>query len=571
MSATPAQDQSKSAIAAVRAIITSLQLSLKMLTLYAEDHVYCEKSILRVHVGLESFHSKFGTLVLEVRSDCLLYEGDTVHEGTSKDGDLAFALFRDGVLELIFLNGIEMEEVAFLIRTIDRYRSLATTAEGDIVTALWEARLPHIHHIAAENILEIDQGKQTPSADSKGFQIPDLPAEAFEAAPPGGDQTPMETTIREAVKHIEFPPVSPMGLQLSPEEADDLEDMVRSEEERDATQEIMDMMGDILKDQQDEEFFAYILEYMLEEFAASLKRKDFQVAFRIMQTLHQVRKLSEESRAWALSRIHGFFSNIGRPEFLEGLKEVLPTLTAAQINTARKVLGLLSPEAILGLGPILTDVSGPVSEMIGDVLISLASRDIRHMEQLLKDAEEPLVFRLVPLLGRMDGNKSFQMLLESARHPAERVRLEALRAINKRKLWTYEKMGLLLDDESNLIRRLAIKYLGVRKSEVAEGLLVKYIRNGKFDGDDSGELIACFKALGKCGTPRSLPFLKEALLKGGWLSRFRTSPRRQGAAIALAQFGTKQSLQVLEEAARSPFPAVRNAVQAAYEDKGGEP
>jgi hypothetical protein len=436
--------------------------------------------------------------------------------------------------------------------------------------------LPHIHHVAAENILEIDQGKQTTSsADSIGFQIPDLPAEAFEAAPPDappdGDQTPMETTISEAVRHLEFPPVSPMGFQLSPEEADDLEEMVRSEEERDATQEIMDMMGDILKEQQDEEFFAYILEYVLEEFVASLKRKDFQVAFRIMQTLHQVRKLSEESRAWAHSRIHGFFSNISHPEFLGGLKEVLPTLTAAQINTARKVFGLLSPEAILGLGPILTDVSGPVSEMIGDVLVSLASRDIRHMEQLLKDAEEPLVFQLVFLLGRIDGNKTFQMLLKSARHPAERVRLEALRAIIQRKLWIPEKMSFLLDDESNLIRRLAIKYLSTRKSEVAEGLLAKYIRNRKFDGDASGELIACFKALGKCGTPRSLPFLKETLLKGGWLSRFRASPRRQGAAIALAQFGTEQSLQVLEEAARSHFPAVRNAAQAVYEDKGGEP
>jgi HEAT repeat protein len=132
-------------------------------------------------------------------------------------------------------------------------------------------------------------------------------------------------------------------------------------------------------------------------------------------------------------------------------------------------------------------------------------------------------------------------------------------------------MGFLLEDESKLIRRLAIKYLGTRKSDGAEALLSKFIRNGKFDRHQSEELIACFKALGKCGTPRSLPFLKEALLKGGWLSRFRTSPRRQGAAIALAQFGTKQSLHVLEEAARSPFPAVRNAAQAVYEDKGGEP
>lgn len=570
MTVTPAQDQAKSATAAAKAIITSLQLALKMFTLYAEDHVYCQKSILRVHADLESFLTKFGTLVLEVRSDCLLYKGDTVHEGTSKDGDLAFALHRDGMLEMVFMNGIEKEETAVLIRTIDRYKSLATTAEGDIVTALWESRLPHIHHIAAENILEIEQGKQTFSDGSMGFQIPDLPGETIEAPPSGGDQGSTVNPLSEAAKHIEFPPVSPMGLQLSPEEADDLEEMVRSEEERDATQEIMDMMGDILKDQQDEEFFAYILEYMLEEFGASIKRKDFDVAFRIMQTLHQVRKLSEESRAWALSRIHGFFSKIGQPESLEGLKEVLPTLTAAQVKAARNMLGLLSPEAIPALGPILTDFSGPVSEMIGDVLVSLASRDIGPMEQLLKDAPEPLVFRLVPLLGRIDGNKTVQMLLKLAHHPAERVRLEALRAIIGRKLWIPEKIGFLLEDESNLIRRLTIKYFAARKSESAEGLLARYIRNGKFDGDDAGELIACFKALGQCGTERSLPFLKEALLKGGWLSRFRASPRRQGAAMALARFGTENSLQVLEEAARSPFPAVRSAAQAVFEDKGGE-
>ncbi|OGP66006.1 MAG: hypothetical protein A2170_16975 [Deltaproteobacteria bacterium RBG_13_53_10] len=102
-------------------------------------------------------------------------------------------------------------------------------------------------------------------------------------------------------------------------------------------------------------------------------------------------------------------------------------------------------------------------------------------------------------------------------------------------------------------------------------MLAQYIRNGKFDGDETGELIACFKALGRCGTERSLPFLKETLLKGGWLSRFRASTLRQGAAIALAQFGTEKSLQVLDEAARSHFPAVRSAAQAVYTGEGGEP
>jgi hypothetical protein len=403
------------------------------------------------------------------------------------------------------------------------------------------------------------------------FQFPELPDQGFQDQSPDKDQASPERSLAEVAKQIQFRPTVPTTLQLTAEEADDLEEMVRSEEERDATQEIMDMMGDILKDQQDEEFFAYIIEYMLEEFTASLKRKDFDTAFRIMQTLHHVRKISEELKTWALTRVHGFFSRICQPDFLECLRDVLPTLSSVQIKSARKVLGLLWPDAILCLGPFLTEVTGPVDEMLSDVLVSLASRDIRPMEQLLNSAVEPLQLKMAPLLGRMDGKRSGQMLLDLARSSSERVRLEAVKAVIQRNLWVPDKMGSLLRDESSLIRRLTIKYLGTRKSEAAEGLLSKHIRTGKFDGDESGELIACFKALGKCGTERSLPFLKDTLLRGGWISRFRASSLRQGAAIALAEFGTEKSLQVLEEATRSLYPAVRNAAQAVYHEGGGKP
>jgi hypothetical protein len=209
--------------------------------------------------------------------------------------------------------------------------------------------------------------------------------------------------------------------------------------------------------------------------------------------------------------------------------------------------------------------------MLSEVLVSLASRDIQPLEQLLYNSEESLMLRLAPLLSRIKGKKSGQILFELARYPSERVRLEALRAIFQLKLGTPEKMGFLLGDESKLIRRLAIKYLGTCNSEAAEVLLLKHIRNGKVNGDESGELIACFKALGKCGTERSVPFLKDTLLKGGWISRFRPSSLRQGAAMALAEFGTEQSLQVLVQAAKSPFPSVRSAARAANPEGGENP
>ncbi|MGE5841149.1 MAG: HEAT repeat domain-containing protein [Deltaproteobacteria bacterium] len=570
MAVNPVQDQDKTATAAAKAVITSLQLALKMLALYAEDHAYCQKSVVRLQREIEAFLAKYGTLILEIRSDRILCEGEIVHEGTAKDGELSFALFRDGMQEVGFIDGIEPEETRFLVKTIDRYKSLATTAEGDIVTALWEARLPHIHYVAADNILEIEQGKQTLIHDSMEIQIPQLPTPSLHVGTPGEGPPTGESSLAEVVEPIDLKPIASATLQLTAEEADYLDESVRSEEERDATQEILDMMGDILKDQKDEEFFAYILEYMLEEFKNSLKQKEFDIGFRIMQTLHHVRTLSEESRPWALTRVHGFFNTVAQPQFLEGLREILSTLSAAQIRGAGKVLGLLSPVAIVGIGPALADASEAAAEMLSDVLVSLASRDIHPMEQLLDAAEEPLAFRLAPLLARVEGKRSAQLLLTLARYPSERVRIEVLRAIIQRRQWTPERMGFLLEDQSNLVRRITIKYLGTRKSEAAEGLLSKHIRNGKFDGSASGELIACFKALGKCGTERSLPFLKEILLKGGWISRFRTSALRQGAAMALAEFGTERSLEILQEAAKSPFPAVRSAAQAVYGARGEE-
>ena len=49
MSVTPTQGQPQDDLALAKAVITSLQLALKMFTLYAEDHMYCQKSVVRLH------------------------------------------------------------------------------------------------------------------------------------------------------------------------------------------------------------------------------------------------------------------------------------------------------------------------------------------------------------------------------------------------------------------------------------------------------------------------------------------------------------------------------------------
>ena len=140
--------------------------------------------------------------------------------------------------------------------------------------------------------------------------------------------------------------------------------------------------------------------------------------------------------------------------------------------------------------------------------------------------------------------------------------MEALKAIMTRSLWVPEELVSLLDDENSIVRQLYLDYLASRRSKTTEGILLGYIRNKRFRNHNREHLSACFRTLGKCGTTASIPYLQNALLKGGLISRFRVSTHRKGAAMALLELDSEKARQVLLEASRSGFPGIRNVVQS---------
>jgi hypothetical protein len=558
---SPASNQaySQEAVRAAKNVVTSLSLALKKFSLYPEDHNHCQAAMVRLGHDLETFLDNEEKLVLRVEKDRILFEGKAIHEGEAKEGDLAFALFRDAIYKLIFHKGIDSRQIDLFIRILNQYRTLPPEAEGDIVTALWEAQLPHLQYEADDKILEADLDVDLSHSEEEGTKESDFYSTLemlldTEASPAGfhGDR--------------DLPPLEPCSFQLTTEEVETLQEMVRREEKRDATQEILDMLADILKDQRDEEYFDVVLEYMEEELQAALGRKNFDIALRILKRLIQILMLCKESSSWALSRINTFFLRVCEPDFLAPLQEVWPTLSASEIGKLRMFLVLLPPKAVGALGARLLEAGSPaVQKMLSDVIVSLASRDFGPLEKLLDTAEEKLVCCLVPLLGRMNDEKSSKALVHMAHYPSERVRKQALSAIMARDLWVPDKLTSLMDDDNTFIRQLLIKYLGSRRSQAAERLLLDYLRNRKYRHTDDESLSACFRALGRCGKTEAIPFLRDTLMRGGWISRFRVSALREYAALALTELGTDKAKQILEEASQSWFPGIRSSIRSAMQ------
>ena len=559
----PDKDQPQEELEAVQSIVNILLQVLRMLSFYAEEHSNCQACLTRLHKELGNFLQKNQELKFTVEKNRLLLGDGVLYEGDVKDGDLAFALFRDGILELSFQKGLEAWETKIFVGILNTYKVLPTEAEGDIVTALWESQLPHVHYEAADSIIETDSEGGLTSSEENG-------------PIPGGAASPQCADIFDSLETLKQDPAPCVVVQkakesrrvdtrifeLKTEEITALREMVLREEERDATGEILNMMADILKDQQNKDFFDVVLEYLSEELQIALARKNFDNSLRILVRLHQIRKMSVDSTSWAHAKIKEFFIRASEKKFLGALYELWPKMTAADLEKAKKTLVLLPPASIGTIGPMFCETrTSSVLRMLADVIVTLAARDLRPFEMLLDTSEEDLVHRLVPLLGHMKDEGSARLLLKMTLNPGERVRMEALKAIMTRGLWVPEELVSLLDDENSIVRQLYLDYLASRRSKTTEEILLGYLRAKRFRNHNKEHLSACFRTLGRCGTTASIPYLQNALLKGGLISRFRVSPHRKGAAMALLELGSEKARLVLLEASRSVFPGIRNVAQ----------
>ena len=551
------------ALTAAKRIVSSLLLAVKMFSLYADDHAHCRRTVARLHEHIENFLQEFGDLVFQVEKNRLVFAKKTVHRGSEKDGDTVFALFRDGVLDLLFQKGLELEETTTFLRILDQYKSLPVEAEGDIVTALWEAELPHIRYRAADDILETEPEAEDRSSGQQGGEA----KKGWNASVPLEMHMIAENMLDAAQGPRALSQIDLAEVQLTADEAKKLGAMVREEEERDATEEILDMMADILRSEQDEAFFVVVLEYLQDELHAAFHAEDFNVSFAVLTRLHQIRQICEDFRPWVLPLVDGFLERASNAEFLETLNDSWENLNESQLKMAGKTLFLLSPQAIRALAPMLLKAPSPaVQNVLSKAIVGLAARNFRPFEDLLEGGDDDLLYHMVPLLGHMTHNKSAQALVRAAKHPSEGVRRVALKTVIKRGLWAPEKLMSLIDDESDAIRWLFLKYLGTRKDEVAETQLMIYLRAPKSRNSNHAHLMACFRALGRCSTGHSLGFLRDAFLGGGWISKFFKSLKRQGAAIALAELGTEESRGILQQALKSRYPGIRRAARACVSD-----
>jgi len=185
---------------------------------------------------------------------------------------------------------------------------------------------------------------------------------------------------------------------------------------------------------------------------------------------------------------------------------------------------------------------------------------------LIGKADEKVAEKLVSVLSKVEGNISLKYLMKLARHPSPSARRLAVKTIGQIEGDYIPRIFEFLNDPDESVRRTILKQMSRTRNEAAEDLLLQYLQNHQFDNEEVWYISECLVTLGRCGSERCIPFLRDILLQRKRIAGAKKSVCRQGAAFALAALKMPEASRIIEAAGRSFSPSLRRIARKAEKE-----
>jgi hypothetical protein len=549
----------------VRHLLTTFTLAWKNYGLYPEDHESTLNSIENLAAAFNHFFTEHSDLRLTVEKGRLLYLSETVHT-VSKEApseDITTPLYRDGIKWIEFQEGLSLTQISAFFRIVHKYILFAEETEGDIVTALMDEELDFIDFKAVDiywqDLMLMNFSQLPPPAPD-----PEKAADQNETDRP---QQPAESKEEDmVVRSIADPSIGDTQLTLSETDFEILEQMVQEEERWDITDDLFELLLIILEKQTEEEKVIPVMGFISEMVAETIELGKFDLLAKSFQSLNDCAAKSSPGQEWKRSHIDGFFHDISRPDIFKLISAKLLQLQPGEseslhLETLEQTLHYFSPALIPFLMPVMAQHrSQEIQQLVSQVIVHLSRQEPTCLEKAVELHSRKMGDECLAILDRLQGERVNRILFNMCGHPSNKVRRKAINALVERDPKYTQRLFSLIDDPAKEIRASILAAVAKHKSSGLEDLLLKYLAEDAVQ-KDVAHILACYRALGYCGSGRSVPFLSRILLGKGWNS-FMGSGRpvfREGAAIALGLLDTPEAERVLQKASKSRFKAIRSA------------
>jgi hypothetical protein len=572
-----------------KGIIRSILKSKKLVQIYPSNNVLYQAAVDEVF-GLASDYIKtYGGIVLKIRSAGIFVGAEAIYPVDNAADNFALFLFKEGIRELSFTEGLRKEDVERFLSLLGRDFS---KEDSDFLMRLWENDLETIKAVIDDNLVfeyqdpvdEIAATGQGPAGEaSQAVSEGPAPGGAYQGEGPesvvtiGAADAQKETAVKEGGDGG-----GPLGedmLELAYREGLEKGDIVirRAESLSDAEMEFV--VSEIRREESEElgKLAEILILILLEERDSGVADRMF-MAFEnvvmyalkggsIRDLLAILKRLKDVERR---AGDDPMFTNQVRRLMLFCISQKALAPLASIIDNSKELREEELSEYAWYFGrdainPLISLLEGLQTmrgrRMLINVLIYIGKENVDAVIARLSDPLWYVVRNVVCILRGISDNAALEGILGVLRHEHPRVRLEALKALpDFGGVKALQEVRLLFDDGDQLVRITAAAVMGRLGSAggeaevIARYALMDKITQGGFGNRELREKRAFYEAMVSVADAQVEEFMLGVLRKKSLFGGRKQAEARACAAYYLGQAGSVAALPELEALTRSLDP-----------------
>ncbi len=556
-------------VARARNLLSLTEKALRSIMVYPEKNPIIREQKERLNREFQAYLDDHEILTIKIDESAITMDDEVIYEGKGKGRGLAFLLYRDGVREISFHEGLGPDELnGFLEALAENWQ---VTEDTDVVSSFWEKDFRHITFTAINELFtDLAESFENPGVLSQPFQ--DLTSSGvskriFLQDEKGEETSGLPQWVEEVVDE---PQEVGSFILLDDEDLEEIRGLL--EEDRKSfnpRREFIYVLLELFVLEDEPEEYANLLKTLKEYFFTLVSKGDFRMAREVLSTLPRIEDHPEIQPQKANILVKSVFEVAQSPELIEKIGQMIQNDAVESWEDLLTYLSFLKEKAV----PLLIDLlmqkkARAIHPKVQSLLLKYGQDNIEILGACLSDDRLQLVNQIIPILSQVK-EKAIPYLKRGLHHPNVEVRRKTVRALAQ--IGGEEVNSLLselLQDQDQAVRVLTAKCID-HPDEKTTDIVCQLIQQKEFMKKDILERKSLVSVLQKTDSERAVTTLRSLLYQKSWFKRSEVNRFRSYVAHVLAEMGTDSAIKVLEEGSRAKDKVVRSACKNALLRVGG--
>jgi len=592
---TPLTQDEKRRVEKAKKIMFDMAKTVRSFNIYNKNNEAIQKFFNDLYDRIcEFLDHEERVLSFRIRPESIHYIDEMVYENSNRDESIAVKLYKDGLKEIVFEQGLEKDEVIDFIRLLNLNLDQPEYHDDDIVSLMWERDFNHISYFVIEGFSEnLDQQKKQEIQDDIDLIL----SLVYSDKPPEHSLKGARLSKEDIYQYFQQDSIEE-GIDVKDvddfqnhfvvtrEEVNNLKREIESLSDTDMIFQMVDIIINLLSRESDHDNFLKIGEVLIQIIDMLLIRADFTNTTRIIKRLreiaiagsHQSDEDPEEMQiqgslvesefhqnvrlgTWILEIIE----NLGHEQRIEQIVNALNQGFRGKPSEIFDFIVSLNSSAVPSLLNGLGDIN-KISHrrLICDAILIIQDGDISHFARKLYDERWFVVSDMLYILGKIGHADALTYMKKAYEHENPKVRCEAIAAMRRFPIAKVRDLYLhALEDENMQVQLQALRVIAQHKDHGAVEPILALVESKDFMDFPLSIKKRYFMTLALLEKQDLAPYFIKSLKRNRfWLGNINTDIR-VCSAFALGIVGSGEAVKVLKRCSRTWSRRLREACRDA--------